>query len=324
MSYVLCMNCLRPKEGALCPHCGKWEAELRNDMDQLPVYSRLQEGRYIIGTSRKHGFGEEHGFSYHSWDSLLGRPVIVKEVARIMECATRKEVLEPGGFGSYYRENWPVLWNTQKRYALPGLPEIYDVFHHGDVTGVEWASTWYCIQEHVTGISLGQYMKDLGSELNAAATVRFLLPLMKDLARAHSAGLFHGDIDQHTVVLTSDHRVRFRDMFAAENIGNYDIPLPPASTPYSYWGQSEMGSQERRQREDIWRMGALFVYCLTGNTVDRTGGRKGTPIPVNWDRCDPVFTAPMRRVVERALSADVEYQYLTMAEFYADLVRCLG
>ena len=316
MEYVLCMNCLKPKVSDRCPHCGKTEWDLSNYSDRLPVYARLREGRYIVGIDRTRGFGEEHGFSYRGWDSQLQRPVIIKEVAEILECGSRDEALRTGDFCCH----WECVWNTQKRFDFPGFPRIYDVFWHDDVTGVKWGHTVYCIQEYIEGISLEQYMKNLGSELNAAATVRFLLPLMKDLARAHNAGLFHKNITAENVAVTPQGRARFYDLFAAQNYGNYDIPLPSATSPYTYGFNQEMLPQENYQREDIWMMAALFVQCLTGQRVDPYQKDK---LP-EWIRCDPVFTLPMRRVVERALSADPDVQYLTMAEFYTDLARCIG
>jgi len=312
MAQWLCMNCLKGKPGTRCPHCGKSDGELWNDGAHLPVFVQLKNGRYTVGVAQG-SWGTSHGYTYAGYDTAANRAVYIKECSYVTEFGIRERAIPKDDTWFYdHLRSWRVNWETQRRLDLPALPKIWDVFDEG--------GTVYAISEKVEGISLRQFVKNLGGTLNAAGVFRLLEPLMRDLARAHSVGLFHEDITMDAIAITPDGRSRFFGFGLNENIGDSDLPLPPAKTPYSYLDQSCYSELERGQREDIYMMALVIYECLTG--VERKYRDKKQQGPEwKWMLCDPMFNRYMRQAVERAASADPANQYLTMEEFRRDLLQ---
>ena len=320
MGRWICMGCLNVKDQDLCPHCGRRNDQLWNISAQLNVFTPLKNGQYTVGVAKGGMVGEPHGYTYTGWDHANQRPVTIKECAYIRECGERKDAIASSDPHWYsFVHSFEVLWRTQRRLNLRSIPRIWDIFP-SDVSSESY--TVYAVQERVEGIPLDRFLQNLGGKLNGAGVVRLLGPVMGDLCRAHSVGLFHGDIGIHALAVTGDGTARFFDFGTGENFGDADIPVPPSRTPYTYLDQKEYSELERNQREEVYQMGLLLWECLTGNR--RENFRRGMPRQLDWTGCDPVFTQTMRGAVERAASADVHYQYMTMADFRRDLFRELS
>lgn len=312
MAQWLCMNCLKPKPGSLCPHCGKSNDDLVNSQSQLPVFTRLKQGRYIVGVSS--WWGRSHGYTYTGWDAGSKRVVLIKECALVREDGPRNASIPEGNTAFYVlQQHCSASWETQRRQNLPSLPQMLDIFHEGN--------TVYAVQEKVEGTPLNRFAENLGGTLNAAGTLRLLTPLMMDLARAHSAGIYHEDITMDTIAVTSDGRARFFDFGAADNYGNSDIALPPPRSPYTYRDRSLFSAVELAQREDIFMMGAVIYQCLTGR---RPKFDRRHVEPLDWSGSDPVFRPALRLTVERAVNADPNYQFATMETFCRELFQTIN
>ena len=117
----------------------------------------------------------------------------------------------------------------------------------------------------VTGASLRMMVRTRG-QLRPGEAVTILTPLSQAVAALHAAGGLHGDVSPGNVMLTAAGRPLLLDLGASHVVGH----VGPV------WGTEGFVAPEVREggaptsASDIFSLGALAWFCLTGNGAPDT------------------------------------------------------
>ncbi|MEM8884562.1 MAG: LamG-like jellyroll fold domain-containing protein [Planctomycetota bacterium] len=130
------------------------------------------------------------------------------------------------------------------------------------------------------GVDLAQYVRRQPRGcLGPTETARIGDALAAALARAHAAGLVHGDLSPRNVFIESDHSVRILEIGLAASL---ELPKSPYTAP----------EQELSPAADRYALGALVYFLLRGEAPFLEGGHATEPKPLPDD-----VPAPMAETV---------------------------
>lgn len=182
----------------------------------------------------------------------LGHPlqgaalVIIKELDEPASDTDREEDLQQ--FEAEYR----ILRSLEH----PGLPLAIDFFEEG--------GRHYIVEEFVPGDTIKERLEAVGAFLPTEAA-GITLALLDVLEYLHQRRIIYRDVTASNVLLARDGRVRLIDFGAArywrENAERDTLLLgTPGYTPPEQWG-----SAQTDERSDIYSVGALLHFMLTGD-----------------------------------------------------------
>ena len=204
------------------------------------------------------GFGEV----WRATDTLLSRPVAVKIMRSELlgqELARRRFEAEARHAGSLVHV---------------AIAKIYDY----DTAGP--AGRPFLVMEYVPSHSLAEELAT--GPVGPARTMDLIAQIAAGLEAAHSAGLAHGDIKPHNVLLDFDGRVKLTD---------FGVPLAPdadAAAPGALLGTPEYQAPERTTggrgsaASDLYSLGILAFQCLTGRVPFRGRAVEVAEAHRNW------------------------------------------
>ncbi len=194
--------------------------------------------------------------------------------------------------------------------------------------------TYYYVMEYLDGLSLAE-MVELYGPLAPARVVYLLRQVCGALREAHAAGLIHRDIKPANIFAArrggADDVAKLLDFglvrpAATARSAHLSAEGQILGTPLFMSPEQAMGGREVDERSDIYSLGAVAYYVLTGRAPFE--GENGIAVLITHAR-DPVvppsqvhagITEDLERVVLRCLAKDP-------AERYADassLERALG
>ena len=204
------------------------------------------------------GFGEV----WRATDTLLSRLVAVKIMRSELlgqELARRRFEAEARHAGSLVHV---------------AIAKVYDY----DTAGP--AGRPFLVMEYVPGHSLAEELA--AGPVGPARAMDLIAQIAAGLEAAHSAGLAHGDIKPHNVLLDFDGRVKLTD---------FGVPLAPdadAAAPGALLGTPEYQAPERTTggrgsaASDLYSLGILAFQCLTGRVPFRGRAVEVAQAHRNW------------------------------------------
>ena len=137
----------------------------------------------------------------------------------------------------------------------PGLPHVLDFF--------EEENRHYIVEEYIYGDTLQKRIETLG-RLDVAEAATCALSLLQVLEYLHARRIVYRDVTASNVLLARDDRVRLIDFGAArfwrEGAPRDTVLLgTPGYTPPEQWGTAQTD-----ERSDLYSVGALLHFMLTG------------------------------------------------------------
>ena len=223
------------------------------------------------------------GEVYRAWDTRLDREVALK-------------LLPPDSSGAHSRaaaiiEEGRLL----ARVRHPNVVTIYGAERIENRIGL-----W---MEFVKGRTLAQAVEQDGV-FDPARTVHIGIQLCHAVAAVHKTGLLHRDIKASNVMLADDGRVLLMDFGTGLETGEGSPDL--AGTPL-YLAPELLAGVEPSVRSDIYSIGVLLYYLLTGTFPVRAGSmrdlravhRRGERREISAVR--PAVPPKLARLIERAL-----------------------
>jgi len=209
----------------------------------------------------------------------------------------------------------------------PNTVEIYDYGRAED-------GTYYYVMEYLPGLSLAEMVERYGP-LPPARVVYLLRQVSGALREAHAAGLIHRDIKPSNIIAARrggmDDVAKLLDFglvrpSAAARAAHLSAEGQVLGTPLFMSPEQARGNREVDERSDIYSLGAVAYYLLTGRPPFE--GEDGLTVLIAHAR-DPV-TPPSQ--VRPGIPRDLERVVLTClakdpAERYPDaasLERALG
>jgi serine/threonine-protein kinase len=287
-----------------------WSDQLRRQAQEA---RRL--GQYVL--RRQLGAGGM-GEVYLAEHRLLRRPAAIKLI-RPERAGDAKDLLR------FEREV-----QTTATLTHPNTVQVFDYGHAED-------GTFYYVMEYLPGLTLDQLVQQHGP-LPPARTVHFLRQVSAALREAHAVGLIHRDIKPGNVMVCERGGVpdvaKLLDFGLVLPLGDVtaDDKLTQegaiAGTP-TYMSPEQAGGQELPDaRSDIYSVGALAYYLLTGQPP--FAGRSSVktlaahlyeaPEPLTRHR--PDVPADVEAVVLRCLAKHPADRYPNAGNLEAALVNC--
>jgi serine/threonine-protein kinase len=198
------------------------------------------------------------------------------------------------------------------RLSHPNIVNIYDI-------AGRFGLIWYTM-ELIDGPSLAQLVERDGP-LSLERVLRLLREALSALAHAHGYGLVHRDIKPENILIDPAGSVQITDFGLALALrGKYGGATSQSGTP-QFASPEQLLGERVDQRSDLYSLAAVVYYALLGvppfpgATTEQVLARQTTnQFPVPRERRDDVPEA-LERVLDRALSADVEMRYPSAAEF---------
>jgi len=230
-----------------------------------------------------------------------------------------------------------LLRFEREAFAASGLnhPNILTIFEFGEA-----GKTHFLASEFVAGESLRERMN--GPGMTIAETLEIAIQIASALQAAHEAGIIHRDIKPDNVMIRADGYVKVLDFGLAK------LTEQPAAVTASdsseeatrmqlqtqagmimgtvaYMSPEQARGHEVDKRTDVWSLGCVLYEMLTRQqpfrgetTADALANiiHRG-PVPLLTLRQDA--NAELERIVNLALSKDIDERYQTAKDFLGDL-----
>ena len=215
-------------------------------------------------------------------------------------------------------------------------PNTVEIFDYGRTED----GTYYYVMEFLPGLNLADLVEQYGP-LPPARVVYLLRQVCQALHEAHGAGLIHRDIKPSNIFAArrggQDDVAKLLDFGLVRpllSIGSADLSaIGPVGTPAFMSPEQAMGESEVDARSDIYSLGAVAYYLLSGRPPFQTRSGIGTLIAQVRDPVVPLsavrgdIPADLERIVlwclakepvERPADVDVLEQALGHCACAAD------
>ena len=259
----------------------------------------MQNGRYQIVETIGTGASS---FVTKAQDTLIGRTVALKTL--------HGGFAEMGSTEQFLREARIV-----GQLNHPSIVGLFDV-------GIEEKGTAYLVMEYVSGKTLESLLADGPIAFQKACA--WGADLASALARAHQAGIIHGDVKPANILVTEEGRVKLGDFgiarFAAQVSSSGRIMGTPA-----YLSPEQIAGAPQDRRSDLFSL-AIVIYQMVTGERPFDGSSLGAVCaqilnakPALPSRHNPAIPAAFDRIVLRCLSKDPADRYASGDELASHL-----
>jgi serine/threonine protein kinase len=274
-----------------------------------------QLGQYAL--EKKIGEGGM-GSVYRARHAMLRRPTAVK----LLEPSKTTEV-------SVARFEREVQLTSQLNH--PNTITIYDYGRTGE-------GVFYYAMEYLDGFSLDTLVKQFGPQPDGRV-IHILTQVCGSLVEAHSAGLIHRDIKPANIMLTRrggvcDY-VKLLDFGLVKAVDSEKMRTLTAAdaitgTPLYITPETIEDSEGSDARSDLYSLGAVGYYLLTGKPVFDAGGImeimrahvQTKPIAPSKRLARPM-SSELEQLILRCLAKSPAERPQTAAEMALELARCV-
>ncbi|HUF34439.1 MAG TPA: serine/threonine-protein kinase [Gemmatimonadales bacterium] len=305
------------------------------------------EARYLTAAEMLEDLASDAG-SFETGPVSLGEaPVAADEDRTRLEQRLRRalgddyellELLGTGGFGRVYRvRDLHLEREAALKLLHPSLtqdPEVVERFrreaqlaarlNHPNIVNIydiagRSGLIWYTM-ELIHGPSLAQLVEREGP-LPLDRVLRLMREALSALAHAHGSGLVHRDIKPENMLIERDGSLQITDFGLALALrGKFGGATSQSGTP-QFASPEQLLGERVDQRTDLYSLAAVAYYALLGQapfpglTAEQVLAKQTTnQFPTSKGRRDDV-SEELERVLDRALSADVDARYASAAEF---------
>lgn len=249
------------KRGKACPVCGCYGNEAL-EPDILPRGTKLA-GRYVIGGCIGRG---GFGITYLAYDKKLNKVIAIKEYFPTMAARRSGRHIIPNSeknaeqFNIGAEKFFDEAEIVRRFNGNPNIVSIYECFYENN--------TAYYVMEYLDGITLQKYVKEYGT-LNFEQSSYIADKLTLALVVLHSAKVLHRDISPDNVMICRDGSVKLIDFGAARQFLSdgslgYTVIMKTGFSPMEQYSQET----NLDVRADIYSVGTLLYYALTGNVPE--------------------------------------------------------
>lgn len=267
----------------------------------LPPRSNLPRtiGRYeIVGRLGKGAMG----VVYSARDSMMERTVAIKVMMADLED-------DPETSTRFYREA-----RSAGQLVHPNIITIFDM---GQENGRP-----YIVMEYLDGETLNKYLaRPEATDLEVK--IDLMIQICQGLHAAHTHGIFHRDIKPGNLLVRATGQLKIVD-FGIARLASSSMTASGLimGTP-DYMSPEQARGQDVDQRSDIFSMGAVFYYILTGRkpfaasdlAVVLLKVQTEEPLPIRETEAPPELT----RIVMKALAKNPGDRYQSCARMVAEL-----
>lgn len=138
------------------------------------------------------------------------------------------------------------------------LPEIYDI--------IEYDGNCLIVEEYIKGRSIEEIIAEKG-QIDKKTACKYFVDIAEVLEVVHNDGIIHRDISPDNVIVDENNRARLLD-FGIARVGNkkknFDTTILGTA---GFASPEQFGFAQTDIRSDIYSMGVLLNYMLTGHIV---------------------------------------------------------
>lgn len=261
MRDTFCPHCMQSLSGEVtfCPQCGR-DVNQKAAPNQLPIGTVLrgQNGHtFLFGEVKGDG---GFGLTYIAKELSSGKVVAIKEYFP-MRCQPQRQpnlsVCPMTQMQEIYRQGMhSFLSEASMLRAVGDTPSIVHVMDYFEANG-----TAYMVMEYLNGTTLRDLMQTQ-SRFEPNLLLKKAIPLMRDLAGIHSAGVLHRDIAPDNIMLMPDGTLTLLDFGCARSMEDgksMTVVLKPGFAPIEQYQTRGQGPYT-----DVYALCASLYYCLTG------------------------------------------------------------
>ncbi|GAA3595630.1 Stk1 family PASTA domain-containing Ser/Thr kinase [Klugiella xanthotipulae] len=269
---------------------------------------RILAGRYLVGDLIGQG-----GMStvFRGTDTKLGRPVAVK----ILKASLAND--------STFRERFRQEAQSASRMAHPTIVRVFDageeLMQTADGTQLQLP---FIVMEYVEGQNLKEILAP--GPLAGEEACRIMESVLTALEYSHRAGVVHRDIKPANIMITSAGQIKVMDFGIARAISDTSSTVAQTTAilgTAAYFSPEQAKGETVDARTDLYSAGIVLYEMLTGK-VPFTGDTAvavayqhvSEPATPPSDR-NPEVSAPLDKIVMRAMAKDRAKRFQTAAEF---------
>ncbi len=292
----------------------------------LPIGYTIEEFE-IQGILGRGGFG----ITYIALDKNLNKKVVIKEFFPKAFATREDSSLSLGKIEEEFNEEKKRLYLKQYQHFLKKFKseaQIMAELEHPNIVKViryfEANNTCYFVMTYIEGETLKEYVKQVGS-LNQEEIMEIIVPILNGLKSVHKADFLHRDIAPDNIILTKDKKKPMLLDFGAAKIKNTnddtDITFGIAKNGYSAPEQHTAESSQHTTALDIYSIGAVIVFMLTGEvppeaTKRLTYSNKGEdPLDELLQKYHARCTQGFIKAIQRAMSLNEKSRFQNIEEF---------
>ncbi|MCL2013748.1 MAG: protein kinase [Oscillospiraceae bacterium] len=266
-NFNRCLGCMKTiGDASVCPKCGYIKGSPVAS-PHLPPGTILTE-RYLLG---KVSSSNGEGAVYISFDTKIETAVDIKEYApeTLCERAFRSSELRvlPGCEPKYKALMYDFIELYRQLAHMRTLQNIQKVFHV-----FEQNNTVYVVMEHISGVTLKQYISDRMGELTVPDALRLFEPVFPVLSTLHRADIIHRGISPDTILVTKNEEIKLCG-FAISPVRASGSELSPML--YRGYAAPEQYSPNSSHAPytDVYSLAAVMYKTITGTMPPEATGR---------------------------------------------------
>ena len=259
-----CMGCMNDYEDSkiVCPMCGYSEAAAMEQWEKAPDTLRpetILQGRFIIGRVLSLSF---YSVIYLSWDALLSRRVVIRELfpyelvkrdAGSLEVRPRNASAEElmAGCLERFEQEGKLLSLCQD---IPGVLDYYRTFREN--------GTAYTVTEYLEGNTLEDLYSE-GKKASAEFCRQLVMRIGTVLDQLHTRGVIHANLSPSGIYINAEGEVILIDFGMTKRWLCCRIKDPLEILDARYSAPEILDGQIDRT-VDIYSAGTVAYQLLTG------------------------------------------------------------
>ena len=307
-----CISCVSPiGDYDVCQYCGCIQSYENNDPSCLRIGYTLAN-RYFIGKSI--GVGG-FGITYVAWDEVLQQKVAIKEYypsGLVSRIPGEAEIVVFSGSKKeqYFTGLSRFLAEARNMVKFSKEPNIVNVFDYFEAN-----NTAYIVMEYLDGVTLKEYLKQVGGAVSYDIALQIISPVCEALSKMHEQGIVHRDVSPDNIFITTSNSIKLIDFGAArlargEKEETLSVILKPGyAPPEQYRTKSKQGPFT-----DVYAVGATMYRMLTGHMPPESVDREIEDDMIMPSAFNPQITDKVDRAIARAMSLDSNIRFKNTKE----------
>ncbi len=290
---ICCLNpdCYQPINSDDREHCEFCNTKLIPFLDQ----QRYQ----VIKPLGRGAFGK----TYEARVTRIGTSCVVKQLAPRGEL--NEKLIE------LFRREAEML---KRLDGHPQIPTLLDFFNDKDYL--------YLVQQFIPGQTLQQELKAKG-RYSETEVQQFLVNLMQVLVFVHGRGVIHRDLKPANIMRHTDGRLFLIDFGVSKDLGwTLETRVGTRAGTDGYMAYEHITERKTTAANDLYAMGAIAFYLLTGTPPDKLSDQHGYSWTDRWRSFLPLgFTVgeTLSGVLDKLLKKDYKERYQSAQDVLQDL-----
>ena len=175
----------------------------------------------------------------------------------------------------------------------------------------------FLIMEWVEGTDLSEWLSIANPGLNER--IRLFELIAASVAHAHQRLVIHGDIKPNNIRIRADGKVKLMDFGVANLVGDESLQSETRALTPSFAAPEQIGGEPISTRSDVWALGALLYWLLTGSNLPR----KAATAEAALRSSGIARSRELLALIAQATHSDPEQRYASASHLAEDVRRFL-